>query len=106
MRLTLGEAACFNTEPSNERVCVDAFPDLTTLSDTDLKKMISDLEAEENEISYKRRMLHGKIDILHAELVARLKSKGEGELAHVDVERLTEILSGKAAPGGAPPTAA
>ena len=41
-----------------------------------------------------------------AELVARLKSKGEGELAHVDVERLTEILSGKAAPGGAPPPAA
>ena len=89
------------------KVCVDAFPDLTTLSDTDLKKMISDLEAEENEISYKRRMLHGKIDILHAELVARLKSKGEGELAHVDVERLTEILSGKGAAGGAsPPSAA
>ena len=65
--------------------------------------MISDLEAEEDEISYKRRLLHGKIDILHAELVARLKSKGEEELAHVDVERLTEILSGKSAPGGASP---
>ena len=91
---------------SERKVCVEAFPDLTTLSDTDLKKMISDLEAEENEISYKRRMLHGKIDILHAELVARLKSKGEGELAHVDDERLTEILYGKAAPGGAPPPAA
>jgi hypothetical protein len=86
---------------------VEAFPDLTTMSDTDLKQMISDLEAEENEISYKRRLLHGKIDILHAELVARLKSKGEGELAHVDVERLTEILSGKAGPGGntSPPAA-
>jgi hypothetical protein len=79
---------------------VDAFPDLTTLSDADLKKLISDLEAEENEISYKRRMLHGKIDILHAELVARLKNKGEGELAQVDVDRLSEILSGKAHSGG------
>jgi hypothetical protein len=84
------------------KVCVEAFPDLTTLSDTDLKKLISELEAEENEISYKRRLLHGKIDILHAELVARLKNKGEGELAQVDVDRLSEILSGKSSP---PPAA-
>ena len=81
---------------------MEAFPDLTTLSDADLKQLISDLEAEENEISYKRRLLHGKIDILHAELVARLKNKGEGGLAQVDVDRLSEILAGKAAPGGAP----
>lgn len=81
---------------------MDAFPDLTTLSDADLKQMISDLEAEENEISYKRRLLHGKIDILHAELVARLKNKGEGELAQIDVDRLSEILAGKAVPGEAP----
>ena len=81
---------------------MEAFPDLTTLSDVDLKQLISDLEAEENEISYKRRLLHGKIDILHAELVSRLKNKGEGELAQVDVDRLSEILAGKAAPGGAP----
>lgn len=81
---------------------MEAFPDLTTLSDADLKQLISDLQAEENEISYKRRLLHGRIDILHAELVARLKNKGEGELAQVDVDRLSEILAGKAAPGGAP----
>ena len=85
---------------------MDAFPDLTTLSDADLKQMISELEAEENEISYKRRLLHGKIDILHAELVARLKNKGEGELAQVDVDRLSEILAGKAAPGEVTPPAA
>jgi RsiG-like len=78
---------------------VEAFPDLTTLSDADLKQLISDLQAEENEISYKRRLLHGRIDILHAELVARLKNKGEGELAQVDVDRLSEILAGKAARG-------
>ena len=68
------------------------------LSDAELKDLISRLEDEENEISYRRRLLHGKIDILRAELVARLKSKGEGELAQVDVDRLSEILSGKAAP--------
>jgi hypothetical protein len=77
---------------------VEAFPDLTTLSDAELKQLISELMDEENEISYKRRMLHGKIDILRAEVVARLKSKPEGELAHVDVDSLSEILSGKASP--------
>lgn len=77
---------------------MEAFPDLTTLSDTELKQLITDLEKKENEISYERRLLHGKIDILRAELVARLKSGGEGELAQVDVERLSEILSGKASP--------
>jgi hypothetical protein len=44
-------------------------------------------------------VLHGRIDILRAELVARLReqvSAGEAQLA--DVERLSEILTGKAAP--------
>ena len=77
---------------------MEALPDLTKLSDADLKQLINDLEHEENEISYRRRILHGKIDILRAELVARLKQRQEGDLAHVDVERLSEILSGKASP--------
>ena len=77
---------------------MEALPDLTTLSDVELKQLIADLEEEENEISYQRRLLHGKIDILRAELVTRLKKKGEGELAQVDVDRLSEILSGKATP--------
>ncbi|MER3408922.1 MAG: hypothetical protein C4305_03570 [Thermoleophilia bacterium] len=77
---------------------MDALPDLTTLSDSELKKLIARLEKEENEISYRRRILHGHIDILRAELVARLKRKGEGELAQVDVDRLSEILAGKSSP--------
>ena len=77
---------------------MEALPDLATLSDADLKSLIHELEAEENEISYRRRLLHGKLDILRAELVARLQKKGEGELGQVDIDRLTEILAGKAAP--------
>jgi hypothetical protein len=77
---------------------MEALPDLATLSDGELKKLIHELEVEENEISYRRRLLHGKLDILRAELVARLKKKGEGELGQVDIDRLTEILAGKAAP--------
>jgi hypothetical protein len=77
---------------------MEAFPDLASLSDSQLKELITQLEAEENQISYERRMLHGKLDILRAELVARLQRKGEGELGQVDLDRLTDILAGKAAP--------
>jgi hypothetical protein len=77
---------------------MEALPDLAGLSDAELKNLIRELEAEENEISYQRRLLHGKLDILRAELVARLQKKGEGELGQVDIDRLSEILAGKAAP--------
>jgi hypothetical protein len=80
---------------------VEPLPDLPTLTDDDLRTMIRGLEKEEDEISYRRRVLHGRIDILRAELVARLReqvSAGEAKLA--DVERLSEILAGKAAPPG------
>jgi len=69
------------------------------MSDDDLKALIDDLTHQENEISYQRRILHGKIDILRAELVARLqKTQGKSVLDQVDVDHLTEILTSKAAP--------
>ena len=78
---------------------MEPLPDLATLSDPDLKKLIADLAREENEVSYQRRLLHGKIDILRAELVARLqKTGGTSILDEVDVDHLTEILTSKAAP--------
>jgi hypothetical protein len=78
---------------------VEPLPDLASLSDADLKRLIDDLQKEESEVSYRRRLLHGKIDILRAELVARLqKSEGRSVLVEVDVERLTEILTAKAPP--------
>ena len=78
---------------------MDPLPDLGSLSDDQLKQLIDDLTREEQEVSYRRRILHGKIDILRAELVARLqKSGGKSVLEQVDVESLTAILTGKAAP--------
>jgi hypothetical protein len=78
---------------------VEPLPDLASLSDADLKQLIADLEEHEREVSYTRRILHGKIDILRAELVSRLKeSGGKSVLDQVDVDRLTDILTGKAAP--------
>jgi hypothetical protein len=80
---------------------VEPLPDFAELSDEALKELIDELESQEREISYQRRILHGKIDILRAELVARLqRSGGRSVLDQVDVARLTEILSGKAAPQG------
>ena len=79
---------------------MDILPDLGTLSDAELKKLKDDLEAEEHELSFQRRILHGKIDILRAEIVARLKeSGGRRVLDDLDVERLTAILAKKSAPG-------
>ena len=78
---------------------MEPLPDLAALSDDDLKQLIHDLTREENEVSYQRRLLHGKIDILRAELVARLqKTQGKSVLDQVDVDHLTEILTSKAAP--------
>jgi len=78
---------------------VEPLPDLASLSDDELKQLIDDLMNEEKEVSYRRRLLHGKIDILRAELVARLKETGgKSVLDQVDVESLTDILTSKAAP--------
>lgn len=82
---------------------MDTFPDLGSLTDAELKDLIGELSDEESEISYQRRILHGKIDILRAELVNRLRQKHEGGqevISGADVARLTEILAGRA--GGQP----
>ena len=74
---------------------MEPLPDLATLSDDDLKSLIEKLELEENEVSFRRRMLQGRIDILRAERIARLKGKG---VTDVDVEKLTDILSSRSTP--------
>jgi hypothetical protein len=74
------------------------FPDLGALSDRELKDLIHELTEEEEEVSYRRRILHGRIDILRAELVNRLRTKheeGESVISGADVEQLTQILSGR-----------
>jgi hypothetical protein len=83
---------------------LESFPDLGSLSDTELKDLIDGLTQEEQKVSYERRILHGKIDILRAELVNRLRHKreeGESVISGADVDQLTDILAGKVAPEGA-----
>ena len=82
---------------------MDTFPDLGALSDQELKDLIQQLTEDEQEVSYRRRILHGKIDILRAELVNRLRKKhegGEDVISGADVQRLTDILAGRATGGG------
>ena len=73
----------------------EPLPDLASLSDEDLKALIDRLTQEENEVSFRRRLLQGRIDILRAERTARLKGQG---VTDIDVEKLTDILSSRSAP--------
>jgi hypothetical protein len=80
---------------------LDAFPDLGALSDQELKDLIDELTEEEQEVSYRRRILHGRIDILRAELANRLdrtRAEEESAISGDDIEELTNILSGKGIP--------
>ncbi len=80
---------------------MEPLPDLGSLSDAELKQLIRDLIREEREVSFRRRILHGKIDILRAELVNRLRKKheeGESVISGADVQQLSDILAGKGIP--------
>ena len=76
----------------------ETFPDIGSMSNQELKDLIAELTEEEREVSYRRRLLHGKIDILRAELVSRLRTKhagGEAVITGDDVQQLTDILAGR-----------
>ena len=84
----------------------ETFPDIGAMSDEELKATIDELTAQEQKVSYERRMLHGKIDILRAELVNRLRRRreeGEAVITGADVQQLTDILSGKGMPNDQSP---
>jgi hypothetical protein len=76
----------------------ETFPDIGAMSNQELKELIAELTEEEREVSYRRRLLHGKIDILRAELVSRLRNKreeGDVMITGDDVQQLSDILAGK-----------
>ncbi|MDQ2983620.1 MAG: hypothetical protein M3R70_06825 [Actinomycetota bacterium] len=78
---------------------LEPFPDLAALNDEGLKELIEKLQEEERVVSYRRRVLHGRIDMLRAELQNRLKAEGGPSiLEHIDIAKLTDILAEKAAP--------
>jgi hypothetical protein len=83
---------------------MEPLPDLASLSDEDLRQLIEELEREESDVSYRRRLLQGRIDILRAERTARMRKSVEaGESPLADVDTLTDILSQKGAPAATEP---
>ncbi|MFF6949421.1 aerial mycelium formation protein [Streptomyces iakyrus] len=70
-------------------------PELPALSLPDLRTLRREAQRDEADLSYLRRLLQGRIDILRAE-VARRRSAGVASVAASDegsvVERLAEIL--------------
>jgi len=76
----------------------ETFPDIGAMSDEELKELIDEYTLEERQVSYRRRILHGKIDILRAELVNRLRvnrERGDALISGADVEKLSDILAGR-----------
>ena len=85
----------------------EIFPDIGSMSDEELKELIDNSTAEEQEVSYRRRILHGQIDVPRAELVNRLRenrSESETLIKGDDVQRLSEILAGRSEPPTKPQT--
>ncbi len=65
-------------------------------NDQELREILDKLYKEEEKLSYDRRILHGKIDIIRSELKDRLKHKhnqGKEIITADDLKKLTEILA-------------
>jgi anti-sigma-K factor RsiG len=80
-----------------ERRDDEALLNLQDKSNDELRGLLDELSAEEDELSYRRRVLHGRIDILRAELVRRLADEHAGRhdvISGMDIDRLIEILAG------------
>ena len=61
--------------------------DVTALSEEDLRDRLEDLSEEERAVSYRRRILQGRIDLIRAELLER------GAVA-LSPENLARVLLG------------
>jgi hypothetical protein len=86
----------------------EALLNLKDKSNDELRQLLDELSAEEDELSYRRRVLHGRIDILRSELVSRLADDHAGKrdvISGTDIDRLIQILAGDLrAPKPAPPS--
>lgn len=73
-------------------------PFLGGLSGVELRDLVDKLQVEEVEISYRRRILHGKLDLLRAEMVARLRNMhadGRLDVSSWTLEQIAKILLGR-----------
>ncbi len=62
----------------------ESSPDLTSLSKDHLGSILKQLVQQEQEVSYQRRVLQGRIDLIRTELVRR----GEASLSPEELARI------------------
>ena len=74
----------------------EALLNLSEKSNDELRTLLDQLSAEEDDLSYRRRVLHGRIDILRAELVHRIadgRREPHDVISGTDLDRLIAILA-------------
>lgn len=80
-------------------LAADYVGDVATLETDDLKTRRADCQDVEGKLSYLRRMVQGRLDIVSSELERRASGAGASELSDL-VERLPQILADRVrAPG-------
>jgi hypothetical protein len=92
LRLTPRLSCCFTHLANEERRDVEPLPDFSTLSDDNLRAMIHELEKEEDEVSFRRRVLHGRIDILRAEETFTIRDLGSLNGTYVNRRRIESTV--------------
>jgi hypothetical protein len=78
----------------------DRLLNIQSYNDAALKDLLQRLSEEEREVSKKRRLLHGEMDIVRAELVRRTRDKhaaGGNVVSEGDLSALTAILGAQGA---------
>ena len=70
------------------------FLNLREKTDDEIKSVLEVFYKDEHKISYRRRILHGKIDILKAELISRLRENfKKNRFKEIDIDLLVKVLS-------------
>ena len=81
-----------------EETSFELLLNIQSYSDQDLKSLADRLATEEREVSKRRRLLHGELDIIRAEMVRRLRDKhraGTSIFSNGDIGQLSAILSAR-----------
>ena len=70
----------------------------SSFSDEELRDRIREVKRDEEQVSYERRMLHGRIDVVRSEILARIDRRAGVEQSAEDplqdlVRRLSDALT-------------
>jgi hypothetical protein len=75
----------------------------SSFSDDELRDRIREVKRDEEQVSYERRMLHGRIDVVRSEILARIDRRTGVEPAPDDLQELVRRLSDALTHTGPPP---